>query len=125
MTISDGTNTLYIYGTYDADGTRYGSMETQPAVGDTITLYGMIGQYNGTAQMKNVTIVTFTSSESAVEESTEAAVEESTEAAVEESTEAAVEEATEPAVEEPTEAATETDYSDLEESADEILDSEF
>ena len=47
-------NTLTLYGTYDADGTnRFDAMENQPAVGDTITVYGIIGQYNGTAQMKN------------------------------------------------------------------------
>ena len=47
-------NTLTIYGTYDADGTnRFDAMENQPAVGDTITVYGIIGQYNGTPQMKN------------------------------------------------------------------------
>ena len=49
-------NRLYVYGIYDADGTnRFDAMttETQPKVGDTITVYGIIGNYNGAAQMKN------------------------------------------------------------------------
>ena len=52
--ITDGTNELYVYGTYDADGTnRFDAMATKPAVGDTITVYGVLGNYNGTPQMKN------------------------------------------------------------------------
>ena len=52
--ISDGTNSFYVYGLYTADGnTRYDAMTTQPAVGDTVTVYGVLGQYNGSAQMKN------------------------------------------------------------------------
>ena len=47
-------NELCIYGTYSADGsTRYDAMEVQPVVGDTVTIYGVIGQYNGTPQIKN------------------------------------------------------------------------
>ncbi len=47
-------NVLTIYGTFDADGTnRFDKMETKPAVGDTVTIYGIIGQYNGTPQLKN------------------------------------------------------------------------
>ena len=55
ITIKDATGaTFYIYGTYDSTGaTKFGSLETKPAVGDTITVYGIIGNYNGTAQMKN------------------------------------------------------------------------
>ena len=54
---ADG-NILTIYGTYDADGTnRFDAMETQPKVGDTVKLYGIIGQYNNVAQMKNGWII--------------------------------------------------------------------
>ena len=57
VTDADG-NILTIYGTYDADGTnRFDAMETQPQVGDTVKFYGIIGQYNGTPQMKNAWIV--------------------------------------------------------------------
>ena len=54
MYITDGTNTFCIYGLYSETGsTRFDKMTTKPGVGDTITVYGIIGQYNGTPQMKN------------------------------------------------------------------------
>ena len=48
-------NEILIYGTYSADGnTRYDAMATKPVVGDTITVYGVVGNYNGTTpQMKD------------------------------------------------------------------------
>ena len=47
-------NKLQVYGSYSADGSaRYDAMTDKPVAGDTVTLYGIIGQYNGTAQMKN------------------------------------------------------------------------
>ncbi len=47
-------NKLYVYGTYDADGTnRFDAMAEQPEVGVTITVYGVIGNYNAASQMKN------------------------------------------------------------------------
>ena len=47
-------NRLYIYGTYTADGvTRYDAMNPQPQVGDTVTVYGVLGQYNSSIQMKS------------------------------------------------------------------------
>ncbi len=50
----DQGNTLYIYGLYNADGSvRFDALEVKPAVGDTVTVLGVLGQYNGTAQMKN------------------------------------------------------------------------
>ena len=53
MTIKDEKgNTLYLYGLYVGE-TRYDSMEVKPVVGDTITVCGIVGQYNGTAQIKN------------------------------------------------------------------------
>lgn len=54
-------NTFYLYGLYSADGeVRYDKMETKPAVGDTITVSGILGQYKGTAQMKNAWLVSHT-----------------------------------------------------------------
>jgi len=54
MYITDGENTLTVYGTYNADGSaRFDAMETKPAVGDTVIVYGVIGQYNDTPQIKN------------------------------------------------------------------------
>lgn len=54
MTIEDEDgNSIYVYGTYSADGnTRYDALTTKPVVGDTITLYSVIGNYNG-AQLKS------------------------------------------------------------------------
>ena len=54
-------NKLTIYGTYDADGTnRYDAMDVKPVAGDTVTVYGIIGNYNGAPQMKNGWIVAHT-----------------------------------------------------------------
>ena len=55
MKITDAEgNILTIYGTWSADGsTRYDALETKPVAGDTVTLYGIVGQYNGTPQIKN------------------------------------------------------------------------
>lgn len=50
----DAGNILTIYGTYSADGeVRFDSMETKPVVGDVVTVYGIIGQYNDVPQVKN------------------------------------------------------------------------
>ncbi len=54
---ADG-NILTIYGTYSADGSvRFDKLDKKPAVGDTIKVYGIIGQYKDTPQMKNGWIV--------------------------------------------------------------------
>ncbi len=51
-------NILTIYGTYSADGsTRYDAMAVKPVAGDTVTIYGVVGQYNGDPQIKNGWIV--------------------------------------------------------------------
>ena len=60
LTDSEG-NILTIYGTYSADGSaRYDAMSVKPVAGDTVTIYGKVGQYNGTAQIKNGWIVEHT-----------------------------------------------------------------
>ena len=51
--IQDATGTIYIYGLYDEAGNRFDAMPNPPAVGDTITVYGPVSQYNGEAQIKN------------------------------------------------------------------------
>ena len=61
LNLSDETGTLYVYGTYSADGsTRYDAMATKPVAGDTITVYGVLGTYNGSPQMKNGWITSHT-----------------------------------------------------------------
>ena len=56
--VDENDNLLLIYGSYNEDGTvRFDGMENQPEIGDTITVYGIVGTYNGNeAQMKNVWI---------------------------------------------------------------------
>lgn len=54
-------NELTVYGTYSADGsTRYDKMDPKPVAGDTITVYGIIGKFSSTPQMKNAWIVKHT-----------------------------------------------------------------
>ena len=51
-------NEFTVYGTYDATGAnRYDAMQKAPVAGDIVVVYGVLGQYNGTAQMKNGWIV--------------------------------------------------------------------
>jgi len=46
--------TLVIYGSFNADGQKgYKEIENAPVAGDKIKVYGIIGQYNGKAQMKD------------------------------------------------------------------------
>ena len=57
-------NKFTIYGTYSADGSaRYDAMEVKPVAGDTVTVYGIVGQYNDTAQIKNAWITKHTPAE--------------------------------------------------------------
>ena len=56
-------NTLYIYGVYTQNGTRFDGMATKPAVGDTITVLSVAGKYNDTVQLKNATLVDITVAE--------------------------------------------------------------
>ncbi len=50
---ADGS-TMYIYTVFDATGeNQYNAMAAKPVKGDTITVYTVIGNYNGSAQMKN------------------------------------------------------------------------
>ncbi len=57
-------NRLYVYGVWNTDGTvRFDALETQPRVGDTLTLLGIAGNYNGTVEMKNAWIKAHTPGE--------------------------------------------------------------
>ena len=58
--VDENGNSIYVYGTYSADGSaRYDAMDVKPVAGDTVTLYGVVGNYNG-AQIKNAWIVAHT-----------------------------------------------------------------
>ncbi len=62
MKITDAAgNILTIYGTYGADGAlRYDALESKPVAGDYVVILGIVGQYNGTPQVKNGWILSFT-----------------------------------------------------------------
>ncbi len=56
MYIADAEgNTLYIYGLYDKNNTRYDAMGTKPVVGDIITVMSQVCNYNG-PQLKNAVL---------------------------------------------------------------------
>ncbi len=65
MYIDDGAgNSILIYGLYSADGSlRYDALAEKPQVGDTIKVLSVVGQYNGTAQLKNAWLITLTKGE--------------------------------------------------------------
>lgn len=52
MTITDGTDELYIYGVYSKDETtRYDAMTDKPVAGDEVVLLGMLKTYSGKPEM--------------------------------------------------------------------------
>ena len=54
MYLTDGENSLYVYGVYAIDGgDKYGEFAVKPAVGDEITVWGVIGYYSTQAQLKS------------------------------------------------------------------------
>lgn len=58
MDIQDETGTINAYGTYGADGEkRYGDLDDKPVVGDEVTLYANLQNYNGTLEIKSGWIV--------------------------------------------------------------------
>ena len=51
-------NEFYVYGINDEDGNKYGEMADKPVVGEQITVYGVLGTYNGNViQMKSSTLL--------------------------------------------------------------------
>lgn len=62
MTIEDPTGTLYVYGTYSADGAkRYSELDEKPVEGDTVLLYGTIQNFKSkTPEIKSGWIIEFT-----------------------------------------------------------------
>lgn len=64
MTITDGTNELYIYGPRGADGeTYFDKLEETPSVGDEVVLCGKLKDYKGTLEMDHPAILDFTHTE--------------------------------------------------------------
>ena len=59
MYISDGVNTLYVYGVY-VNGAKFGeATDPKPEVGQVVLLKGVLGTYNDATQMKNADLVSF------------------------------------------------------------------
>lgn len=62
MNISDSTGTIYVYGTYSADGVlRYSEMESVPYRGDEVIIYGNLKNYKGTIEINSGWIIDFVS----------------------------------------------------------------
>lgn len=61
MNIEDENgNSIYVYGTYSSDGkTRYDAMTEKPIAGYKVKLYGVLGNYKGSPQMKDGWIISF------------------------------------------------------------------
>ena len=69
--VDENGNSIYVYGTWSADGSaRYDAMTVKPVPGDTVTIYGIIGQYNDTPQIKNGWLVAHEATAPSVPEET-------------------------------------------------------
>lgn len=60
MNIKDETGTLYVYGLYTEDGTRYDAFADKPVAGDDIVLKGKLKTYKGTPEMDRGYLIDFT-----------------------------------------------------------------
>lgn len=68
MTITDGVNELYIYGTTNESGTLYGEItEDKPIANDEVVIYGNLKTYNGEAEMGRSVIKDFKHVETSVD----------------------------------------------------------
>ena len=75
MTISDGTGTINVYGTYSADGAiSYGQMTEKPYKGDEVLLHCILQNYNGTKEVKNARLIEFKRNEQEIDKSAYTAV---------------------------------------------------
>ncbi len=70
MTISDGTGSIYVYGTYSSDGSiGYAEMEEKPYKGDEVVLHCTLQNYNGTPEVKNARLIEFKRADIEIDES--------------------------------------------------------
>ena len=60
MKITDGTDTISVYGLFDKNNVPYKDLENKPVKGDTITIYGPVHCFNGEPEFKNAILVNFT-----------------------------------------------------------------
>lgn len=60
MTITDGTGTISVYGTYSSDGSvNYSELDEKPYKGDVVLLWCTLQNYNGTKEVKNARLIDF------------------------------------------------------------------
>ena len=84
MTITDGKDTIVVYGTYSADGSiGYADMTDKPYKGDSVVLSCTLHAFNGTPEIKNARLISFEKNEVDVDQSqyTEMSVSEARDAA--------------------------------------------
>lgn len=60
MKITDGTDTINIYGLFDENNVAYKDMENKPIKGDVVTIYGPVHSFGGVPEFKNAILVSFT-----------------------------------------------------------------
>ena len=64
MIITDGKDSISVYGTYGADGSvGYASLDSKPVKGDEVLLYANVKNFKGTLELNSGWIIEFTSPE--------------------------------------------------------------
>ena len=62
MMIKDETGSIYVYGTYSADGsTTFANLPEKPVKGDEVVLHCILQNHNGDKEVKNARLIEFTS----------------------------------------------------------------
>lgn len=70
MTITDGKDTIVVYGTYSKDGSiGYADMTDKPYKGDSVVLSCTLHSFNGTPEVKNARLISFEKNEIVYDES--------------------------------------------------------
>ena len=69
MVITDGINTISVYGTYSADGSiGYAEFDEKPFKDDIVLLHCTLQNYNGTKEIKNARLIDFQKAEIVIDE---------------------------------------------------------
>ena len=64
MVITDETGSIYVYGTYSADGVlKFNQLDEQPEEGDEILIYATLQNYQGKKEVQNARLIGFTKGE--------------------------------------------------------------
>ena len=70
MIVTDETGSIYVYGTYSADGElAYSQMTDKALKGDLVLLHCILQNYEGTKEVKNARLIDFKKSEQTFDES--------------------------------------------------------